>query len=433
MKKRWIAFILAAIIIVSGCSQKDGKTESRSAEKTEPVVINFWHMDDSGVRKDTMDEIIADFNKMHEGSIKVEATGINFWDYWDKISVSMAAMEEPDIFLNDLGNVGVRAETGVLQNLSELYEAVEDNPDDIFFEAPLDMCRYDGDLFALPFESDVRLLFYNKELFSAAGYDPDEPPTSWSELMEISSKISKKFPDGSYDVMGFNVIQPQSYFLTYVWGKGTNFIDGNGDIKVDSDEIVSALDEWLDIIKICGHDKLLKFSAEFGGGAADPFIVEKLGMTIGVPDLYSQIKRYNPDLEFGYSVVPYPAGPASWSNGFSLELSSRSSHVKEAFTFARYLMSYDAQLKKALQSSALITNKNAAHAPELMEDPFWKTTVETFGFSHFRPFSIKAPMWYEHMNKAVEEAVYGRLSSRDALKHAQKMIENDVKKYEMTH
>ena len=436
MKRILVFFLIGLVLGLTGCGNKEKEAEQPEAvavEDENAVVIKFWHMADSGIRKEVMDKIISDFNSEHEGEIRVEDLGLSFWDYWDKISVSMAAMEEPDVFLHDLGNVGMRAETGVLQNLDSLLAENGMNPDELFFSAPLNMCKFEGSFYALPYETDVRLLFYNKDMFESAGLDPEKAPSSWDELLEIADKLTVKFDNGDYDRLGFNLISPQSYFLTYVWGTGAGYLDEEGEIKVNKPEIVDALTEWKSMVDKYGKDGLYKFASEFGGGAADPFIVEKLGMTIGVPDLFTQIKTYNPDMNFGFCQVPYPAGPASWSNGFSLEMSSRSEHPEEAFAFVSYLMSRDVQFYIGKNSSALITNMEAALDPALLEDPFWKVTVDTLDNTHFRPFSIQSPVWYDHMNLNVDEVVYGRMTPQEALDHAQELIGNDYKKYELTH
>ena len=48
------------------------------------------------------------------------------------------------------------------------------------------MYRYDSTLYALPFSSDFRLLFYNKDHFRAAGLDPEHPPETVEELIEYA-------------------------------------------------------------------------------------------------------------------------------------------------------------------------------------------------------------------------------------------------------
>ncbi|OAA31545.1 hypothetical protein AT15_05580 [Kosmotoga arenicorallina S304] len=395
--------------------------------------IKFWHMYISGPSKDIMQEIIADFNEAHKGVIEVEDLGISFWDYWDKLRVAMASRQEPDVFLNDLGNVGMRASTGILLDLRPYLEAADLSPEEIFFNGPLSMCSYEGGIYALPLETDVRLLFYNKDLFREAGLDPEKPPTTWEELWEYADRITKVDADGNYDIVGFNPLYGQSYFWMYAWGNGVSFIDENGNLVVNSPEVVKSLEEWCDMINRLGLEKLLAFGSNFGWGAADAFIAGKVGMGIQVGNMVSNIKAYAPDLDYGIAHIPWPKQKATWSNGFSLEISSRSKHKLAAVEFALYLMSDEVQLKLAGKLSSLIGNKRAAYNPELMEDPEWKMQIEALEYTKFRPFVLEAPLWYMNLQTAVEEAMYGKKTPQQALDDAQKLIEADIQKYKMTH
>jgi len=138
--------------------------------------VKFWHMYLSGPSKEIMDEIIAEFNETNKGAIEVEDLAISFWDYWDKIRVSMAAKQEPDVFLHDLGNVGMRASTGILLDLKPYLLAAGFDPEEVFFEGPLKMCSYEDGIYALPLETDVRLLFYTKTYSDRPAWIPRNRP-----------------------------------------------------------------------------------------------------------------------------------------------------------------------------------------------------------------------------------------------------------------
>jgi multiple sugar transport system substrate-binding protein len=418
--KRIFLFLLVAVIVSTfafGAATK----------------VKFWHMYLSGPSKEVMDEIIASFNESHKGVIEVEDLAISFWDYWDKIRVAMAARQEPDIFLHDLGNVGMRASTGILLDLKPYLKAAGFDPDEVFFEGPLSMCSFKDGIYALPLETDVRLLFYNKGLFEQAGLDPDKPPTTWDELLEYAGKLDVLDKNGDYDVIGFNPLYGQSYFWMYVWGNGEDFIDENGNVVVNSPGIVGALEEWVALINELGLEKLLSFGANFGWGPADAFIAGKVGMGIQVGNFLADLATYAPDLEYGVVQIPYPKVKATWSNGFSLELSSRSKNKIAAVEFALYLLSDEVQMKLAHNLSSLIGNKRAAYKSDLMFDSEWKMQIEALEFTKFRPFVLEAPLWYETLQKATEEAVYGRKTPRQALDDAQKLIEAEIKQYKMTH
>ena len=47
----------------------------------------------------------------------------------------------------------------------------------------------DGELYCMPFNSSTAMLYYNKDMFEAAGLDPNSPPTTWAEIEEYSKTI----------------------------------------------------------------------------------------------------------------------------------------------------------------------------------------------------------------------------------------------------
>ena len=48
----------------------------------------------------------------------------------------------------------------------------------------------DGNPVAVAYKTSIFMLFYNKDLLSKAGLDPDTPPTTWDEFKEMSDKIT---------------------------------------------------------------------------------------------------------------------------------------------------------------------------------------------------------------------------------------------------
>ncbi|PNS34567.1 hypothetical protein RJ60_14750, partial [Mesotoga sp. B105.6.4] len=75
----------------------------------------------------------------------------------------------------------------------------------------------------------------------------------------------------------------------------------------------------------------------------------------------------------------------------------------------------------------------AAYQSDLIEDPQWKMQIEALEFTKFRPFILEAPLWYETLQVATEEAIYGTKTPDRALNDAQKLIEAEIQKYKMTH
>lgn len=75
-----------------------------------------------------------------------------------------------DIYNLDVTWTAEFADAGYIQSLDE-----PGVPEDGFLAGPLATCRYDGELWTLPFNTDVGLLYYRSDLL-------DLPPQTWTDL-----------------------------------------------------------------------------------------------------------------------------------------------------------------------------------------------------------------------------------------------------------
>ena len=57
----------------------------------------------------------------------------------------------------------------------------------------------DGKQWSMPFNTSNPMLYYNKDMFKAAGLDPDKPPRTWAEVEEYAKKLTKKDASGKVD------------------------------------------------------------------------------------------------------------------------------------------------------------------------------------------------------------------------------------------
>lgn len=59
-----------------------------------------------------------------------------------------------------------------------------------FYPNQLEACSINGQPYALPMYSSPFLLYYNRDLFTQAGLDPDAPPTTYDEMLAMAEKLS---------------------------------------------------------------------------------------------------------------------------------------------------------------------------------------------------------------------------------------------------
>lgn len=157
---------------------------AQASEEYEPVTVKFWNGwtgNDGNVLMDMVDE----FNEENPYNITIDMD-INS-DFQNKIAASFAADEGPDMI------IGVHTYKftypDFLIDMNEVFEKTSLEKTD-WVESMINTCSLEDTVYVLPFQCTGRYMYWNKDLFEAAGLDPDTPPASYEEWAEMAGKIT---------------------------------------------------------------------------------------------------------------------------------------------------------------------------------------------------------------------------------------------------
>lgn len=412
-------------------SNNDNSGEA-PAPANDPVTISFWHIHSDGVMKDTMTEIVKEFQNQHP-HITVNELGTNFWDYWTKLSTAMAGGSGPDLALNDISTLPTRAEAGAILPIDSFIQKDSFDLGD-FFPVLVDKMKHEGTLYGLPSDTDVRVLFYDKQAFRDAGLDPEKPPVTWDELAEYAEKLTVWNDNKLLDRVGFSPALGNMHFWTLAWTNGGGFWDGQGSPTFDRPENLEAL-EWMKAIQDkYGVKAMSAFNSQASALQFSPFIAGKAAMIVDVNNLYMDIKSYAPEMDFGVAPIPYTKQQASWSAGFSYEMTDNKDDKRAAaaWELLKYMTSPEVQKRIHQESGSLVSNMKAAKDPEFMADPIWASIVEQMDHSRFIEYIPASPAWHGDLDQVVQSVLNSGVEPKKALEEAQKSAETKLKNYEQT-
>lgn len=101
------------------------------------------------------------------------------------------------------------------------------------------------------------LLYYNKDLFEKAGLDPNTPPTTYEEMLEIAPKLAELKTDDGNQVYPFGLTTASvpvsgACLTSSVYNFGGTVLDENGNLAID-DGFRDAVNMWKEL-----HDKGLQ-------------------------------------------------------------------------------------------------------------------------------------------------------------------------------
>ncbi len=120
-----------------------------------------------------------------------------------------------------------------------------------FMPAYIEDTRIDGMTYGIPFQRSTPVMYWNKEAFAAAGLDPETPPATWDELLEMSKALTLR--DASGNVTQYGVRIPSAGFpywlfqgLTTPAGAILASADGT-ETYFDAPEVVESLQYLVDL------------------------------------------------------------------------------------------------------------------------------------------------------------------------------------------
>lgn len=315
--------------------------------------VTFWTTH-SDIGLQALQQIGKDFNAQSTTN-EVEVVQRPPADVSDSSSLITAVRggEGPDVYLLDRFIVAERAANQLLQDLTPFMEKAGDNPDlkEAFVDFSAAEATYGDAPYALPFDTDVRALFYNTKMLTDAGvdmkaWDPANGILTVDQVVEVANSLNKD--DGTnFSQVGFVPYFGQGQHYTWGFDWGGDFFDyENCQVTPDNEKVLEA-GQWIyDYAKNLGADKLYAFiqnAMRTGAAPTDsPFIQKRLGMMVNGNWMFQQFAKYIPDVEVGYTFIPVPTAgmnSTTWAGGWSGVVPQGAKNPEGGYEFVRYLCS----------------------------------------------------------------------------------------------
>ena len=120
-----------------------------------------------------------------------------------------------------------------------------------FYPALMENGKVGGKTYGVPFQRSTIVMYYNKDMFREAGLDPEKPPTSWEELAEVGTALTRKNADGNVDQWGAMI--PSTGYAYWMFGaltkqQGQVLMNQEGNETYFNDpKVIDALNFWRDL------------------------------------------------------------------------------------------------------------------------------------------------------------------------------------------
>lgn len=319
----------AASLALAGCSAGGSDPEPES------VTITYTNFISNGGNEENLQKIVDAFEEENP-DVTVEVTTLPYADYGTALQTDLAAGTVSDVFDIEYGNFAEYSANGVLAELD-----VEDPS--VYRESVLEAYQADGTQYALPSSFSTVVLFYNQELFDAAGLDYPSGDWTWAEEREAAEALT----DQEAGVWGDHQNVSFYEFYKVLEQNGASFLNEDGTaVAFNTPEGIEAA-EWL-----VDKSGTVMPSIEQGQGTPDYdtelFTSGKLAM------LHTGIWLFGAfaDVPFGWDIAVEPGNAQQASALFSnaVAVSATSEHTDAAQRFATFLTSSDVMVQTRLES-----------------------------------------------------------------------------------
>ncbi|WP_018718581.1 sn-glycerol-3-phosphate ABC transporter substrate-binding protein UgpB [Arhodomonas aquaeolei] len=270
------------------------------------IQIQWWHAMGGGTTGEKVQQYAQAFNESQD---KYEIKPVYKGTYTETMTSAIAAFragEQPAIVqVFEVGTATMMAAKGAVYPVHQLMAdaGVDWDPSDYLDAVKSYYTTPDGKLLSLPFNSSTPVLFYNKDVFEQAGLDPNNPPSTWAALEDVSRKII----DSGAAECGFTTgwqswVQLENFgaWHNHAIATRANGFEGlDTELKLNDDLFVDhirQLKEWQD-----------ENIFAYGGRRGDPnplFYTGECAMLMNSSAYYGSVKGET-DFDFGMTFLPY--------------------------------------------------------------------------------------------------------------------------------
>ncbi|MGZ9222589.1 MAG: ABC transporter substrate-binding protein [Anaerolineales bacterium] len=379
MNKRFslIPGLLAiASLVLAACgggSSSEGPTEITFMMWGAPEELTVWQA------------VVDDFQKANSNiTVKVD---VSDWDsYWTKLNTLIAGNTPPDVFAMDAPLYLDWQSRGALLNLQPYIDA---NPGflDGFYPQTLTAYKVADGYYGLPRDFQTIVLFYNKDMFDAAGLDYPTADWTYDDLLVAAKTLTKDNDgDGKIDQYGIwtDTWDMELFWSEAIWAYGGEIINDDHSKTLIGEG--GARDGWafIDSLYKEGVMPTPTTSGEFG------FDLFQSGMAAMTTIGHWAVPGYvQAGLNFDAAPMPRgPAGQATSVNSAGFVVSKDSKNADAAFEFIKFALSEAGQKRLAELGFAIPVLKSVAESDSYLKQPGQlnqQIFLDSLGFAQMKP------------------------------------------------
>ena len=239
------AFVVAFVVIAMGCGAGSGGQDMRItvmvAGDAEEIEAYRAVVDAFDASQDEIDAELLPFAERDE--------------LIARLSTSIAGGQPPDLFLMNYRYYGQFAARGALEPIGPYVRDSAAFSSEDFFDTAMTPFEWDGEQMCLPQNVSSLVVYYNADLFEAAGAALPKDGWTWNDMVSAAEQLTRDDDgDGTTDVYGLGVEPEVIRIAPFVWSNGGTLVDDEASptsFALDASAVV-AMQRFFDLRTVQG-------------------------------------------------------------------------------------------------------------------------------------------------------------------------------------
>ncbi len=383
-----------------------------------------------------VDSMTADFEKENPG---IKMKPIYSGTYQESIVKALTAMKsgEPPVLSVLLStDMFTLIDEGAIVDWTGLATSADDQAWlKSFYPAFMENSETGGKTWGVPFQRSTIVLYWNKDMFKAAGFNPDKAPENWKEMLQYAQKLTKRDASGNVSQWGVQVPSsgfPYWLFQGFTTPNNAMLMNKSGDkTNFDSPAVIEALQYWVDLSQ--KHKVMPPGIIEWGTTPKD-FFEKKIAMMWTTTGNLTNVKN-NAKFDFGVAMLPASKRRGSPTGGGNFYLFKKSTPAQQqaALKFVKFMTSAERAAQWGIETGYVAVRPQA-----------WETVAMRKYAAGFSPavvardqleFSVAELSTHENqrvtkaLNDGLQAALTGTKKPDQAMKDAQREADRILRPY----
>jgi multiple sugar transport system substrate-binding protein len=335
--------------------------------------------------------------------------------YPNKMMAMMAGRCAPDVMAFDDEPFPQFAQYGVFEDLGPYMERDPEMGREHFFPIFLKSFEYRGRQYGLPYDGASMLIYFNRDMFRAAGL-PDPPRDwTWSDFQRICRKLTADSDgDGRLDHFGITWTGWMNAFI-WIWEAGGDELNAaKTRAVIDSPKAIEGIQFQYDLTH---RYHVSPRATDLPGMTADGmFFSGNVGMTISGAYFQAYAREIK---SFEWDIAPAPIGPAGRFTRLTADgitIWSHSPHKKEGWEWIRFLLTDHGQRRIASLGRGIPSRIKIASDPSFLrpDTPQHEERIlESVSYSRLQPINEKWTETKVVLDREWDLLMYGKKSPRE--------------------